>query len=166
MREKALRQNKQYNTPLAYLRTFIIVLVVAHHATMAYHVILPEPIASSLSEHLESIQAISPIIDEQRSVVLSIFASFNDNFFMPLLFLLSGLFVWHSLQHKGGLTFTRDRLIRLGLPLGLMVVLRPLTYYPTYLQTGGGAGLADFWQQWSSIEWRGGPIWCRFTAAL
>jgi hypothetical protein len=159
LREKVLRQSKQYNTPLAYLRTFIIVLVVAHHATMAYHVILPEPIASSLSEHLESIQAISPVIDEQRSVVLSIFASFNDNFFMPLLFLLSGLFVWHSLQHKGGLTFTRDRLIRLGLPLAAMVVLRPLTYYSTYLQIGGDAGLSDFWQQWSAIEWRGGPIW-------
>lgn len=157
--EQAQRQNKPLNTPLAYLRTFIIVLVVAHHGTMAYHVILTEPVASSLSEHLQSMRAISPVIDAQRSGMLSLFAAFNDNFFMPLLFLVSGLFVWGSLEKRGRLSFLRERLVRLGLPLGLMVVLRPLTYYPTYLQAGGDAGLADFWQQWSSIEWRGGPIW-------
>lgn len=153
------QQEKSFNIPLAYLRTFIIVLVVAHHATMAYQVVLTEPVAASLSEYLQSIQAISPVIDEQRSEMLSLFAAFNDNFFMPLLFLVSGLFVWGSLEKRGRFSFLRERLIRLGLPLGLMVVLRPLTYYPTYLQTGGDAGLADFWQQWSSIEWRGGPIW-------
>jgi peptidoglycan/LPS O-acetylase OafA/YrhL len=150
---------KQYNTPLAYLRTFIIVLVVAHHAAIAYHVIVPRSTASSLSEHLQSIRAISPVNDEQRSEMLSLFAAFNDNFFMPLLFLVSGLFVWNSLQSKGSFAFLRDRLIRLGVPLAVMVVLRPLTYYPTYLQVGGDGGLLEFWQQWSSIEWRGGPLW-------
>jgi len=160
--EKLVQQDtsgKQYNTPLAYLRTFIIVLVVAHHAAIPYHVIVPESVASSLSEHLQSIHAISPVNDEQRSGMLSLFAAFNDNFLMALLFLLSGLFVWDSLQRKGKFVFFRDRLIRLGLPLAVMVVLRPLTYYTTYLQTGGNAGLSDFWQQWSSIEWRGGPLW-------
>jgi peptidoglycan/LPS O-acetylase OafA/YrhL len=150
---------KQYNIPIAYLRAFIIMLVVAQHAAIPYNIILPQSNASSLSEHLQSIRAISPVIDEQRSDMLSLFASFNDNFFMALLFLLSGLFVWNSLQSKGKFNFFRERLIRLGLPLAVMVILRPLTYYMTYLQTGGNAGLSDFWQQWSSVEWRGGPIW-------
>ena len=150
---------RQFNISLAYLRTFIIVLVVAHHSAMAYHVILPQSTASSLSEHLQSIHAISPVSDEQRSGMLSLLASFNDTFLMALLFLVSGLFVWNSLQSKGRLVFLRDRLIRLGLPLVAMIALRPLTYYTTYLQTGGSGGLPDFWQQWSSIEWRGGPIW-------
>jgi peptidoglycan/LPS O-acetylase OafA/YrhL len=150
---------RQFNIPLAYLRAFIIVLVVAQHAAMGYQQILPESGASSLSEHLESMRAISPVNDEQRSGLLSLFAAFNDSFFMALLFLLSGLFVWDSLQSKGAARFLRDRLIRLGVPLAAMAILRPLTYYPTYLQTGGQAGLTDFWQQWSSIEWRGGPIW-------
>ncbi len=155
----ARASGRQFNTPLAYLRTFIIVLVVAHHSAMAYHVILPQSTASSLSEHLQSIHAISPVNDEQRSGMLSLLATFNDTFLMALLFLVSGLFVWNSLQSKGRLVFLRDRLIRLGLPLVAMIVLRPLTYYTTYLQTGGSGGLSDFWQQWSSIEWRGGPIW-------
>ncbi len=150
---------KQYNIPIAYLRAFIIMLVVAHHAAIPYHIILPQSNASSLSEHLQSMRAISPVIDEQRSGMLSLFASFNDNFFMALLFLLSGLFVWNSLKSKGKFNFFRDRLIRLGLPIAVMVILRPLTYYMTYLQTGGNAGLSDFWQQWSSVGWRGGPIW-------
>ncbi|MBW2395653.1 MAG: acyltransferase [Deltaproteobacteria bacterium] len=152
-------RDKLYNTPLAYLRAFIIVLVVAHHSVMAYHIILTEPLASSLADHLGSMQAISPVIDAQRSGMLSLFAAFNDGFFMPLLFFVSGLFVWNSLRRKGRLDYFRDRLLRLGLPLVLMVALRPLTYYATYLQLGGDGGLADFWQQWSSIEWRGGPIW-------
>jgi hypothetical protein len=78
---------------------------------------------------------------------------------MALMFLLSGLFVWNSLQRKGRFIYFRERLIRLGLTLAVMVILRPLTYYMTYLQTGGNAGLSDFWQQWSLVEWRGGPIW-------
>lgn len=150
---------RQFNIPLAYLRAFLIVLVVAHHAAMGYQQILPESSASSLAEHLESMRAISPVNDEQRSGLLSLFAAFNDNFFMALLFLLSGLFVWNSLQSKGRAHFLRDRLIRLGVPLAAMVILRPLTYYPTYLQVGGDAGLADFWQQWSATDWRGGPVW-------
>jgi hypothetical protein len=158
-REQGEPRVMEFNVSLAYLRTFIIVLVVAHHATMAYNVVLTEPVASSLSEHLQSMRAISSVIDEDRSPALSLFAAFNDNFFMPLLFLVSGLFVLNSMQRRGRLSFVRERLIRLGLPLGLMVVLRPLTYYPTYLQIGGEGGFADFWQQWSAIGWRGGPIW-------
>jgi surface polysaccharide O-acyltransferase-like enzyme len=150
---------RQFNIPLAYLRTFIIVLVVAQHAAMGYNEMIPQSAASSLSEYLSSMRAISPVYDEARSGLLSLFGAFNDNFFMALLFLLSGLFVWHSLRSRGRAIFLRDRLIRLGLPLAAMAVLRPLTYYPTYLQTGGNAGLLDFWQQWGSIEWRGGPIW-------
>ena len=100
-----MAEAKPFNTPLAYLRTFIIVLVVAHHAAMGYQLILPESAAASLSEHLESMRAISPINDEQRSDLLSLFAAFNDSFFMALLFLLSGLFVWRSLQNKGRVGF-------------------------------------------------------------
>jgi peptidoglycan/LPS O-acetylase OafA/YrhL len=150
---------RKFNIPLAYLRTFIIVLVVAHHAAVTYHVILPPTVASSLAEHLSSMHGISPVNDEQRSGMLSLFAAFNDSFLMALLFLISGLFVWKSLQTKGRWVFIRDRLIRLGLPLVAMALLRPLTYYTTYLQTGGDGGLSDFWRQWSAIGWRGGPIW-------
>jgi len=54
----ASRRAKPYNTALAYLRAFIIVLVVAHHAAQGYNVILPPGAASSLSEHLGSLRAL------------------------------------------------------------------------------------------------------------
>jgi hypothetical protein len=44
-------------------------------------------------------------------------------------------------------------------PLAIMIALRPLTYYPTYLLHGGTGGPAGFWQEWSAIGWRGGPAW-------
>ena len=112
---------KQYNTPLAYLHAFIILLVVAHHSVMAYHVILTEPIASSLADHLGSIQSISPVVDVQRSEMLSLFTALNDNFLRALLFFVSGLFVWNSIGRKKRLDYFRDRLLRLGVPLGLTV---------------------------------------------
>jgi hypothetical protein len=99
---------KPYVAPLAYLRAFVIVLVVAHHAAMAYHVMLPPFEPSSLREALGSIQAVSPVNDERRSDLLSLFAAFNDLFFMALPFLLSGLFVWDSLQRKGPALYLRE----------------------------------------------------------
>jgi len=144
---------------LAYLRASIIVLVVAHHVATGYSIVVPAEPATSLSEHLASIHAISPIVDDQRSGLLSLFAGFNDSFFMSLLFLLSGLFAWGGLERKGRSAFLRHRAQRLGLPLLAMVVMRPLTYYPTYLAAGGVGGLSGFWAEWSAIEWRGGPLW-------
>ncbi len=53
---------------------------------------------------------------------------------MSLMFLLSGLFVWPSLQRKRGWGFVRDRLRRLGLPyvFGVLVLI-PIAVYPAYL---------------------------------
>ncbi len=79
---------------------------------------------------------------------------------MPLLFFLSGLFVWKSLQKKGRWVFFRDRLIRLGIPFVVMVILAPFTYYTSYLQTRGSTDLTSFWQQWTSLgDWPTGPAW-------
>jgi hypothetical protein len=148
-----------YHFPLGYLRAFIIALVVVHHVAVGYHTVPPEGVASSLAEHLYSMRAISPVVDAQRSGLLSIMATFNDTFFMELLFLMSGLFVWGSLRRKGWSGFLRGRLLRLGLPLLAMIALRPLTHYATYLQAGGEGGFSGFWQQWGEITWRGGPLW-------
>ena len=152
--------SSEYNVALAYLRAFIIVLVVVHHTAVAYFLPAFPPPASSLAKNLHSIRGISPVIDVQHSSLLFFIVFFNDRFFMPLLFFLSGLFVWGSLQRKGRLIFFRDRLIRLGLPFLVMVILAPLTYYTTYLQAGGNSGTSGFWQQWISIgNWPTGPAW-------
>jgi fucose 4-O-acetylase-like acetyltransferase len=86
---------------------------------------------------------------------------FNDAFFMALMFFLSGLFVWNSLQRKGAGAFVRDRARRLGLPfVAASAVLAPLAYYPAYLTTASHTGVAGFWQQWRSLGYRpAGPAW-------
>jgi peptidoglycan/LPS O-acetylase OafA/YrhL len=152
--------SSEYNVAFAYLRALIIVLVVLHHTSVAYLLKAAPPPASSLAENLHSIRAISPVIDPQHSMFFFFVAFFNDRFFMALMFFLSGLFFWGSLQRKGRLVFFRDRLVRLGLPFVVMVLLAPLTYYTTYLQAGGNSDPSGFWQQWLSLRnWPTGPAW-------
>jgi hypothetical protein len=52
---------------------------------------------------------------------------------MGLFFFLAGYFTPHSYDHKGGISFLRDRIIRLGIPwLVYMLLLQPLVYYIAY----------------------------------
>jgi peptidoglycan/LPS O-acetylase OafA/YrhL len=152
----------QYNVALGYLRAFIIVLVVAYHSVLNFHLISPPFPPSSLLDE-PPMWRFFPVVDGQHSIIFSIFTGFNDIYFMSLMFFLSGLFVWKSLQRKGWLTYLRDRFVRLGLPFIVMIVLVPFTYYPTYLQIGDTTGLSGFWQQWKdivfSLNWPAGPAW-------
>ena len=70
--------------------------------------------------------------------------TFNDSFFMAAMFLLSGLFVWPSLQRKGVSDFLRGRWLRLGLPYAVgAVILMPIAYYAVELRNSGpGTGFA------------------------
>jgi peptidoglycan/LPS O-acetylase OafA/YrhL len=149
----------KYNHAIGYLRAFIVALVVAHHSVLAYHPFAPPAPASLLPQ--PRWWGAFPVVDTRRWSGFSLFVGFNDVFFMSLMFFLSGLFVWHSLQRKGSATFLRDRLLRLGLPfLVAAAVLAPLAYYPTYLQTSMHTGFAGFWREWVSLgQWPAGPAW-------
>jgi hypothetical protein len=58
-------------------------------------------------------------------------------FVMALFFLVAGLLTPASLDRKGPRRFTRDRLIRLGIPLAtFMFVLWPLMTYGLYRAAG------------------------------
>jgi peptidoglycan/LPS O-acetylase OafA/YrhL len=148
-----------YNLPIGYLRAFITVLVLAHHAVLAYHPFAP-PVPASLVAQPRWWPAF-PVVDSQRWSGFAWFVGFNDVFFMSLMFFLSGLFVWRSLDRKGAAGFLRDRVLRLGVPFVIAAALiAPLAYYPTYLLTGTSTGLADFWHQWRSLgDWPAGPAW-------
>jgi peptidoglycan/LPS O-acetylase OafA/YrhL len=152
-------QTANYNRPIGYLRAFIVALVVAHHAALAYY---PTPLLPphSLARQPRWWQAF-PVVDAHKWSGFSRFVGFNDVFFMSLMFFLSGLFVCHGLAKKGTASFLRDRLLRLGLPFVVAAaILAPLAYYPTYLQIAGHSGLAGFWRQWLAIgQWPAGPAW-------
>ena len=68
-----------YNLPIGYLRTFVTVLVLAHHSVLAYH-----PFARSVPSSLVTPPRWQgfPVVDTQRWTGFSLFAGLNDVFFM------------------------------------------------------------------------------------
>ena len=137
-----------------YLRSFITVLVVAHHSTLAYTTFARfNPHAYILSTH--------PIIDSKHWVGLDIFENFNDVFFMALMFLIGGFFVVQGLKKKGAALFIRDRFYRLFLPFIVAVSsLMLLAYYPAYLNEHPEGGLKQFFSDFFFVEgWPPGPPW-------
>ena len=153
------RQVGAKNIPIGYLRGFLVALVVAHHAVLAYHPFAPPP-EGSLTAPPHLWEAF-PVVDPQRWTGFSLLTGFNDVFFMALMFFLSGLFVWDGLQRKGIRVFLRDRLLRLGLPfIAAAAILAPLAYYPAYLQRAAHPSIAEYGRQWLSLgEWPAGPAW-------
>jgi hypothetical protein len=79
------------------------------------------------------------------------------NFFMALMFFISGLFVWQSLTQKGAAAFLMERWRRLGIPFALsLAVIMPVAYYPAFLRTGAEEDVLSYWVGWS---WNSGPAW-------
>jgi hypothetical protein len=154
-----LQQKAADNLPIGYLRTFAVLLVLAHHAVLAYHPYAPAPLSSLLAE--PRWWKAFPVLDPQRSDLVALFAGWNDIFFMALLFFVSGLFVSRSLAHKGAKLFLGRRLQRLGLPfLVLAAIVAPVAYYPAYLATAAPGGISGFARVWLSLgEWPSGPAW-------
>jgi peptidoglycan/LPS O-acetylase OafA/YrhL len=144
---------------LDYLRAFITVLVVAVHSVAAYALIIP----ASRPRH--SWLAGAPIADSHRLFGFDLFLHFNDNFFMSLMFFVSGLLAWSSLARKGSAIFLRDRVLRLGVPLLLALLLMPPAYYAAYLVRATNPSFKAFWREWLSLGfWPSGPLW--FIAML
>ena len=148
-----------YNFAAGYLRAFLTVLVLAHHAVLAYISFVPPPSRSLLTQPQWWLAF--PVVDSHRWAGFDLLVGFNDVFFMSLMFFLSGLFVWNSLQRKGPSAFLHDRAVRLGIPfLVSIAVLAPLAYFPSYLLTGKSASLGAFGKQWLSLRhWPSGPAW-------
>lgn len=146
------------NVPLGYLRTFLTLLVVAHHAVLAYHSYAPSAPPESL-DGPQLIWTAFPVVDSQRWPGIDLFVGFNDTFFMSLMFLISGVFAWITLTRKGSGTFVRDRFVKLGLPFIVSAgLLAPLAYYPTYLSIQTPS--RSFWNQWLALGvWPAGPAW-------
>jgi len=93
-----------------YLRTFVIILVVLYHSIVSY----------------TPLSRLSQVTDNHQWLGFQFIVLFNDAFIMFLLFLISGLFIWESLQRKGTRKFLRDRFIRLGLPY---IIVSAITAY-------------------------------------
>ena len=139
---------------LDHLRGVVVALVVLHHAVLAY-------CRFDRIDHRAYLLSTAPIVDGDRWAGFDAVVLLNDSFFMPMMFLLSGLFVWPSLVRKGPSAYLRDRFRRLALPLliGLPTIV-PLAYYPSYLQAVGPIDPVGYWVQTVfSGPWPSGPFW-------
>ena len=86
------------------LRIFLTILVILHHASIAY---------GGAGDWM--IQ--DPGVDELSPIFLTFFTAVNQSYFMTTFFLLAGYFTPNSFEKKGSASFLRDRLVRLGIPL-------------------------------------------------
>jgi peptidoglycan/LPS O-acetylase OafA/YrhL len=134
------------------LRSVMTVMVILHHTAITYG-------APGGWFWYELHPSGSP-----ASLLLTLFVSTNQAYFMGFFFLLAGYFTPASLERKGYSRFLGDRLLRLGLPLlAFIVLLAPLTV--GIANAGDGKG---FWSAinylWVNKRIINGPLW--FAEAL
>jgi glucans biosynthesis protein C len=133
------------------LRAVVILVVLAFHAVLAYVQFMP-PERDAPFDHLPYLWRAFPVADTHHWFGFDLFCAWQDVYLMAMMFLLSGLFVWPSLQRKKSLGFVRDRLRRLGIPyvFGLLV-LNPIALYPAYLSYHGEPGLMNYVRAYTSL---------------
>ncbi|MEU3017822.1 acyltransferase [Nocardiopsis sp. NPDC007018] len=127
------------------LRVFLTVLVILHHVAVTYGNI-------PLWFYTEPAQ-------DPTGGLLDVFVILNQTFFMGLFFLLAGYFVPGAVDRRGGRPFLRERMVRLGVPLLLFVVLlRPLAMAPAHAQLLAADPSLSYWMLYVfGID--PGPLW-------
>ncbi|WP_316848478.1 acyltransferase [Pedobacter psychrodurus] len=142
------------NVWVDYLRATITVLVVAHHAALAYTTFsVFNKDAYILSTHA--------MVDNRRWALLDDLVGFNDTFFMSLMFFIGGLYFFSSIAKKGVLAFTKDKVYRLLIPFLLLgTLLMLLAYFPSYYLAKGNTAIWAYVKDFFTTEaWPVGPPW-------
>jgi glucans biosynthesis protein C len=145
---------KNRNFWIDYLRSALTVLVVAHHSSLAYTTF-------GYFDPKTYIKSTNPIVDYTRWIGMDIFENFNDIFFMPLMFFISGLFVYRGIIKKGGKTFLADRFKRLGIPfiVGVTIII-PIAYLPSFYLSSNSFNISLFIKDYIfNQQFPVGPPW-------
>jgi peptidoglycan/LPS O-acetylase OafA/YrhL len=137
----AVPKARSRNVTIDRARSFLTLVVLLHHAVIAY----------TYFGHT----------DAKSWAGLDLLILATDSFFMATFFFLSGLFVWPSLARKTLAAHRYDRLLRLGLPFVIAAfTIMPIAYYAIELRQNPGVSFPAFW--WKTITvgpWPGGPFW-------
>ncbi|MGX7743510.1 acyltransferase family protein [Rhodopseudomonas parapalustris] len=123
-------------------RTFLTILVLIHHSVIPY----------TYFGHTDPTSFIG-----FDCIVLA-----TDSFFMAMFFMLSGLFLWPSLDHRPKFgSLARDRLIRLGIPFAIAAfTVIPIAYYALALRADPTETFAQFYKNMITVgPWPSGPLW-------
>ena len=144
--------------PLGNLRGVAILSILAFHCFSAY--IVTQPLHALAFDAPPYDWRAFPIIDLERWLGFDLFCAFAFLYLMQLMFFLSGLFVWPSLQRKGWMAFLGHRVWRLGVPFVLGFLLMPLAFYPVYRVTAVDPGWPAYWAHWTALPITPtGPMW-------
>lgn len=129
------------NAAVDRARTFLMLVVLLHHAVISY----------TRFGHT----------DPKSWIGFDVIVLATDSFFMAMFFFLSGLFVWPTLARKEPRVFLHDRLLRLGLPFAIAAfTVIPIAYYAIALRQRPDTSFAAFWWETVTIgPWPSGPIW-------
>jgi hypothetical protein len=149
----------QTSLALHNLRGVVIVVVVAFHSALAYLGSSPAtPFAFDAPPYE---WRAFPIIDSHRFFGFDLFCAWQDVYLMGLMFFLSALFTWPSLNRKGLSKFLSDRLLRLGAPfLFGVAVMMPIAVYPVYALSAAHPSLADYARHYLALPFLpNGPMW-------
>jgi surface polysaccharide O-acyltransferase-like enzyme len=141
------------------LRGIVVLLVIAVHTALAYAAYaVAAPWAFNKSPYP---WRTFPVIDGHRFIGFDIFCAWANICLMPLFFLVSGFFVWNSLERSGALGFAQRRVLRLGPPFVLGVALiMPIAVFPAYAERTLHPGLGDYFNQLLALPfWPDGPMW-------
>jgi glucans biosynthesis protein C len=144
---------------LKNLRAFAIVTVVSFHSVLAYLASQPhvaQPFDSPPFHWMST-----PILDSQRWLGFDIYAAFQYVSLMPVMFFLSGIFVWPSLKRKGSWNYLYARTLRIGVPFLLGVyLLMPFAYYPVYRLGASDPSFFSYLKHLVALPfWPSGPLW-------
>jgi peptidoglycan/LPS O-acetylase OafA/YrhL len=134
------------------LRVAMTVLVILHHTAITYGAV-----GGWFWREI-------PPSKSPSSLLLILFCTTNQAYFMGFFFMLAGYFTPASLERKGYGRFVLDRFLRLGLPLlAFILILGPVTAAIVTAMEGDG-----FWPTIFSLANRlriiNGPLW--FAEAL
>jgi hypothetical protein len=133
------------------LKVVLIALIIALHAVLGYVGLFEAWTYSGVRE-----TTLDPVVEMALLVVLSPFGFF----LIALLFLVAGLLTPGSHDRKGGKRFVADRLLRLGVPFAIYVlVVQPSLVYPLEHTFGDATG--TYWQEYLGAERQvdTGPLW-------
>ena len=153
------REREKASVALQNLRGLAIAFVLMVHSSLAYVASAqaqPFPFDRPPYEWLAF-----PILDARRWLGFDVFCAWQDVYLMSLLFFLSGVFTWPSIERDGGLRFLGKRVLRLGAPLLFGVtVLMPVALYPVYRVTAADPSLAAYAREYLALPFAPcGPLW-------
>src|SRR3974390_728936 len=156
----------QTSQALKNLRAYAIVMVVSFHSVLAY--LASQPAAPDPFDSPPYHWLATPILDDQRWFAFDIYAAFQYVALMPVMFFLSGIFVWPSLIRRGSWNFFCGRLMRIGLPFVLGVFFfMPIDFFPVYRVTAADPSWLAYWQHFTALPfWPGGPLWFLWQVVL